>query len=63
MALQAVSVDCRMPGVDPDTGSHDRESYNDWKTVQDHPRTPARAVLMTSVTAAVIISSIASLYE
>lgn len=50
--LGAPGGECGLPnaGVDPDTGSHDRESYNDWKT-------------MTSVTAEVIISSIVSLYE
>lgn len=43
VVLQAVSVDCWMPGVDPQTlGGHDRESYNDWETVREHPRTPAR---------------------
>lgn len=63
LALQAVSVDCRMPAVDPQTlGGHDRESYNDWKTKCRSTPAPQRTVLMKSVTAAVIISSMVSLY-
>lgn len=55
MALQAVSVDCRMPGVDPQTlGAMTERVTMTGKQCGSIPA-PQRAVLMTSVTAEVII--------